>query len=222
MRWLFVILLFSLGLDFLGQTSYTVDVDDRNMALDLMDQARKYLDEEKSKEALSSLLESLSKDSVLRETYLMIYNVWVIDKNCKEVVVDALEKGKRIFSDDDELCFYLAEIFRNSSDYPEAILEYTNATNYAKRNGEDFYLVHYYYFNRANCFMQLKMYDGALHDYDYVLKLKPDFAAAYFNRGVCMYKKGEKKYACLDWQKALEMGYDVSKQYLDKYCASNQ
>ncbi len=218
MRWVIIILLISFGLNIRSQTSYVIDIDNRNMALELMDKAQVYLDEDNCKEALNSLVDALSIDSVLRETYLLIYKVWLNDKTCKEIVVNALEKGKRIFSDDDELCFYLAEIFRDSSNFPEAILEYTNATTYAKRNGEDFYLVHYYYFNRANCFMQLKMYDGALKDYDYALKLKPDFAAAYYNRGVCFYKKGEKTNACKDWQKSLEMGYEISKQYLDKYC----
>ncbi len=218
MRWMFLILLLFVALNINSQTSYIVDVDDRNMALELMDEAQQFLDENKCKEALKALMESLSVDSVLKETYLLIYKVWLTDKSCREIVLDALKKGKQIFSDDDELCFYMAEILRYGSDYPEAILEYTNAANYAKRNGEDFYLVHYYYFNRANCFMQLKMYDGALVDYDYTLKLNPEFSAAYFNRGVCLYKKGKKEDACLDWKKALDMGYNVSKEYIDKYC----
>ncbi len=218
MRCWFSILLLFVGLNLNAQKNYVVDVDDRNMALDLMNKAQQFLDEDKCKEALKTLVESLSVDSVLKETYLLIYEVWLHDKSCKEVVISALQKGKQIFSDDDELCFYLAEILRDSSDFSEAILEYTNATNYAKRNGEDFYLVHYYYFNRANCFMQLKMYDGALVDYDYALKLNPEFSAAYFNRGVCLYKKGQKEDACLDWKKALDMGYNGSKDYIDKYC----
>ncbi|MCW3787708.1 tetratricopeptide repeat protein [Plebeiibacterium sediminum] len=218
MKWVGVIILFLIGMNIQSQKSYVVDMDNRNLALDLMDKAQTYLEDKRCEEALTSLVKALSVDSVLRETYLMIYKVWLSDKSNKDTVVRALEKGKRIFSDDDELCFYLAEIFKDSSELPEAILEYTNATNYAKRNGEDFYLVHYYYFNRANCFMQMKMYDGALQDYNYTIKLKPEFAAAFYNRGVCLYMKGKKEDACIDWQQALDMGYEASKQNLDKYC----
>ena len=218
MKWIGVIILLLLGMNIQSQKSYVVDMDNRNLALDLMDKAQTYLDDKKSEEALSSLVKAISVDSVLKETYLMVYQVWLSDKSNKDTVVRALEKGKRIFYDDDELCFYLAEIYKDSSELPEAILEYTNATNYAKRNGEDFYLVHYYYFNRANCFMQMKMYDGALQDYNYTIKLKPEFAAAYYNRGVCLYMKREKEDACRDWQKALDMGYEASQKHLDKYC----
>ncbi len=218
MRWIVVILLLTIGWGANGQTNYVVDVDDRNLAMDLMGQAEVYLEDKNCKEALSYLLRALSIDSVLKETYLLVYKVWLKDKSCKDAVIDVLEKGKRIFYDDDELCFYLAEVYKDSSKLPEAILEYTNATNYAKRNGEDFYLVHYYYFNRGNCLLQMKMYDGALQDYNYTIKLKPEFAAAFYNRGVCLFMKGKKEGACQDWQVALDMGYEASKQYLDKYC----
>ena len=200
------------------QTDYNVDMDNRNMAIDLNHKAQEHFNADRYKEAAMSLAKSISTDSLLRETYLLIYQTWLNDKSLKETVFKALKKGRRIFNDDDELCFYLAEIHRDNYELPEAVLEYTNASNYAKRNGEGFYLVHYYYFNRANCLLQMKMYDGALVDYDYALKLKPNFAAAYLNRGVCLYKKGHKKEACKSWNQALELGCDHSTEYLNKYC----
>ena len=214
------IFLFILLIGVLGnaQNSYVVDIDNRNMALDLLNVAKERIDENKSKEAIKILLKTVSIDSVLRDTYLLIYQTWLADKDLKDTVVYALQIGRKIFKNDDELCFYLAEIHRYSFELPEAIFEYTNATNYARQNGEDFYLVHYYYFNRANCFMKMDMYDGALHDYDYTIKLKPEFTSAYYNRGVCYFKKGDKARACADWERATQLGCKISKQYFDTYC----
>ncbi|TLX72625.1 tetratricopeptide repeat protein [Labilibacter sediminis] len=201
-----------------GQSLYEVEIDSRNEAIDLNKTAKKNLEEGSVNNAFDELLHSLSIDSLLRETYLLIYQAWLKDKSYTDTVVCAMDKGKRIFTDDDELCFYRAEIYRHKYQLPEAVLEYTNATNYAKRNGEDFYLVHYYYLNRGNCFFQMEMYDGAIADYNYALKLKSDFAAALNNRAMCYYMQGRKEEACNDWKQALLLGYNLSEKYLNEYC----
>lgn len=202
-----------------AQDIYNVNVEDRNLALELNAKAKQFIDEQKNDLALNNLLQSIKVDSVLRESYILVYRAWLIDKINTDTVIDLINKGKRIFHDDDELCFYTAEMYRMMSKIPEAILEYTLAVNFASRNGEDFYLVHYYYFNRANCLQKMEMYDGALVDYNYTLKLKPDFAVAFYNRGVCYYRQGNKDAACSDWNQALAMGYDSAKSFLDKYCS---
>lgn len=218
MRFVLLIIYFTLSLHLHGQSFYEVDIDDRNLALELNNEAKKFLNESIFNQALDRLLESISIDSVLRESYLLIYQVWIADKSYTETIATAILKGKQIFNDDDELCFYYAELLRAQSMLPEAILEYTNAMNYAKRNGEDFYLVHYYYLNRGNCFLSMNMEDGALADFNYALTLKPDFTPALCGRGVCLFRKGKKDKACHDWQQALKLGYIPVKQYIDKYC----
>lgn len=209
--WFFVFSLY-------GQRDYEVDIDIRNGAIELNEVAKEDLKNGNVGVAIDHILKSISKDSLLRPSYLLLYEAWLADKSYTDTVTYAIRKAKRIFTDDDELCFYNAEIYRDKYMLPEAIVEYTNAINFAKRNGEDFYLVQYYYFNRGNCFFNMEMYDGALADYNYTLKLKSDFAAALNNRGMCLYMVGKKDEACKDWKHALMLGYNHSEKYLREYC----
>jgi len=52
-----------------------------------------------------------------------------------------------------------------------------------------------------------KEYDKAIADYDEAIRLKPDFAAAYYNRGYAYTKKGDKVKAEADLAKAKELGF---------------
>ena len=139
-RSIFVVILICIHLLAMGQASYEVNVDDRNAAIDLNKKAEEFIEADNTEKAIEKLMESIKVDSVLRETYILAYKAWVKYRTCTDTVASILKKGRRIFSDDDVLCFYSAEIMRIQSQIPEAILEYTNATNYAKRNGEDYFV----------------------------------------------------------------------------------
>jgi len=98
--------------------------------------------------------------------------------------------------------------------------EYSMAIAFSKINGEDFHLVHRYYFNRANICLGKNMISTAVLDYTYALNLKPDYGAAYANRGICFYKMGEKDAACKDWKQAVKLGISQSKEYVKRNCNS--
>lgn len=135
--------------------------------------------------------------------------------------IDLLSKSKRILQEADEICSYLGEVYRMNNELKKAVEEYSSAINFSKKNGEDFELVHLYYFNRGNCYLKMNMIDPALNDYSYALKLKPDYSYALLNRGICFIKKGNPADACNDWTKAFEQGNNNAKVYLDKYCKQN-
>ncbi len=42
------------------------------------------------------------------------------------------------------------------------------------------------YYNKANTLKSLKLNQEALKVYDYILKIKPDFALAYNNKGIIL------------------------------------
>ena len=46
---------------------------------------------------------------------------------------------------------------------------------------------------------------AAIDDYDQAIKLKPDYALAYYNRGIARNALGDKQSAILDYQKAAEL-----------------
>ncbi len=200
------------------QEIYTISMEGRNNVIELTDGARLLIKENRANEAVDQLLEAIRIDSVYREAYLQLYQAGALNIRNSGRVIAGLEKGKRIFEEDDELYFYCGEIYRLNSDFEKAITEYDFATLYAKVNGEDFYLVHYYYFNRGNCYLKMGKPEVAIADYNYALKLKPDFSAALMNRGVCLSKLGKKTEACQDWKNAMDNGYEQAKGYFEKHC----
>lgn len=202
--------------------TYIVQIEDRNTTVDLTNQASKLLDENKTDEAVSSLIQAISVDSTYHPSYLMLYKACLYDKGYSEIVIPYLKKGQRIFVEDDELTFYLGEIYRLNSDIKNAILEYSAAINYSKINSEDFELVYKYHFNRGTCFYKMDSIDSAILDYNYSLKLKPDYIPALLNCGVCLFKKGNSAGACTNWTKALELGSDSAKEYIEKYCKNHK
>jgi tetratricopeptide (TPR) repeat protein len=201
---------------------YTVQVEDRAQSVSLTNQGIVLIDENKIDEAFASLKKAITIDSTYHPTYLMLYKAFLLDTSYSKTVVSFLKKGQRIFIEDDELAFYLGETYRIISDLENAILAYTDAIRFSKINGEDFDLVYKYHFNRGNCFYKLNSVDSAISDYNYSLKLKPDYSPALLNRGICSYKKGNSSNACSDWTKALEFGSASAKEYIEKYCKNNK
>ena len=49
--------------------------------------------------------------------------------------------------------------------------------------------------------------EGALADHNKAIELDPDFALAYHNRGLEKKRLGDLTGACLDWEKAEELGF---------------
>ncbi|MBN1756379.1 tetratricopeptide repeat protein [bacterium] len=65
-----------------------------------------------------------------------------------------------------------------------------------------------FYENRATYRgLFLKDLDGAMEDYNKAIELNPNFAQAYFNRGLARYSIQDKEGACQDWHTALELGF---------------
>lgn len=215
---LVLIFLINIHSDIFSQLDYSVSLDDRNKAIELTNNALKNIEDKSGNEAFNNLLKAVTIDSTYRKAYLQIYQAWKLYAQNSEIAIQTLNKGKQIYKEDDELHFYCGEIYRSNSDYTNAFIEYNYAITFAKKNGEDFYLVPYYYLNRGNCFLKIKQLENAIKDYDYLLNLKPDFVSALTNRGITLYKLGKKEQACSDWNKAIENNYDPAKKYYNKYC----
>jgi len=49
--------------------------------------------------------------------------------------------------------------------------------------------------------------DGALRDYDEAIRLEPDYAAAFYNRGVARRDRGDLDGALRDYDEAIRLGY---------------
>lgn len=66
------------------------------------------------------------------------------------------------------------------------------------------------YFNMGFLLMQQDSTEKALHQFDLVTKISPNDPAAYFNRGQCYEKLGQKQQAITDYQQALVFDKDFA------------
>ena len=59
---------------------------------------------------------------------------------------------------------------------------------------------------------------GAIAEYSKSIEFYPNSPFAYFNRGVSKYNLNQKNSACLDWSKAVELGYGDAYDLIKKHC----
>ncbi len=219
MKLKFVIILFLLISKFGAfAQEYTATGESLNKAMKLTEQAVGLLSEQNFKASFPLLLKAIETEPTLREAYLRLFTVAMNDSIQIDTIIPILQKSKKIFQEDDEICYYLGEIYKLKGKMKRAMYEFSMAIIYSKKNGEDFYLVHKYYFNRANICLAKNRISTAVLDYTYALSLKPNYGSAYANRGICLYKMGEIEAACKDWKQAVELGISQSEEYIKKNC----
>lgn len=76
----------------------------------------------------------------------------------------------------------------------------------------------YTYFNLANVLVETKAFDKAIYYYSKVIALDPNFAQAYFNRGLLYIFTNKKEEGCSDISKAGELGIKSAYNIMGKYC----
>ena len=72
------------------------------------------------------------------------------------------------------------------------------------------------YFQRANFRLASGKYEKAIADYDTAIRLKPQEAAAYYNRGLAKGDVGRDEEARADWQRALELATEQGNEKMRK------
>lgn len=194
-----------------------VDVSAVNKPIDLLNEANADIENGDYKEAVQKLIAANRLNPKLREVYSSL-NTACTHTNQISLLKDFLLKGKKIFEEDDELCYYLGNIYQNQQNYAAAIKEYSQAIQYGKKNGEEYELVYAYYLNRGNCYLKLREFAKAIPDYTYALKLNKDNGATYANRGIAYFSTGKRKEACADWRKAKSLGVTSVNSYINRYC----
>jgi len=74
------------------------------------------------------------------------------------------------------------------------------------------------YNNRAYVKLKKKDYEAAITDFDKAINLKPDYAAAFLNRGFAKKMLGDLSGACKDWTKAFELGLQQANEFIKDNC----
>ena len=70
----------------------------------------------------------------------------------------------------------------------------------------------------ANTKVKKKDYLGAINDYSKAIELEPDFAEAYFNRGLTRIFLDDMEGGSLDLSKAGELGLTEAYNVIKRYC----
>ncbi len=101
----------------------------------------------------------------------------------------------------------------NDGDDYTLMIKYVNTKHTKYKNYE-------YYFNRAILRANQKNYKGSISDLDKFIGLNPKDGNAYIARGNIKTYIQDINGACLDWQKAIELGYGFREVYdlIKKYC----
>lgn len=194
-----------------------IDFYDHNEAIDLINRAQNNIEQGEFSLAINNLTEAIKLDSTIRGAYILI-NQAAFELGDILAQKEILFKAKKLFTDDDEFCYYLGRIYQKEDLYDKAIGEYNEAIKFSKVNGEDFELVYEYYANRGICFLKKEEYDKAHKDFDYASKLNNTKGGIYANKGIVLFKLNRTSEACDSWQKAINLGEKSAKKYIDKYC----
>ena len=70
--------------------------------------------------------------------------------------------------------------------------------------------------NRGVAYFELGNYESALADFDKVLRLNPDDAEAYFNRGNTKMMLRDVYGACSDWHQAQSRGIELQEWIIEE------
>jgi len=178
---------------------------------------------------VASLLVSLwdKRDSFERSTVNMLYaasglvfilfvattfnriKVW---HNTPSLLTNVIEK-RRSDADMAHGYFYLGNYYDTKGNDEEAIKYYNLALS---RNPH--YLLA---LNNRGILKGKHMDPGAVSDFDEAVTLKPDYAEAYYNRGVAYYQLQQPERACADWQEASRLGFKQANAIISQYCFKN-
>ncbi|SDZ54224.1 Tetratricopeptide repeat-containing protein [Rhodonellum ikkaensis] len=218
MKYIQIIAFLFLANPLFAQKIYDVDENIRNNSVVITQTARGMISDRNYQKA-SELLETvMEKDPSFHAAYVNYYSATRNIPSKTGNLIRILKESLSIFEEDDELAYYLGNVFQAENRYPEAIKAYSEAIAFSKINGEDFPIVWAYYFNRANCLLKTNQHAKAIPDYTYSLKLSPDNPDIYTNRGFCYYKTDKRAAACDDWNKAIQFGNPASEKYLKSFC----
>jgi tetratricopeptide (TPR) repeat protein len=99
-----------------------------------------------------------------------------------------------------------SEIYALAFEYDAAIADMDQAIELATELAPD--SLPYLYVERGQRILLLYQWDRVLADYNHALELNPNYAPAYFHRGVLFYTQGPRENALDDFRRYLELAPD--------------
>jgi tetratricopeptide (TPR) repeat protein len=166
-----------------------------------------YAQTERYKEALNDFNKCL-KLKEYSKAYVARANVYYAIKDFPKAIQDA-EKTISIESFNSKAYFVLGNCYDDLNQLDKALPNYSKAIDYSPE-------IAIYYLRRAITFGKMQNFIACLKDLEVSTKVNPDFAEAYYWKGVA--KVNLKQNPCLDLQKALDLGFAEAKAPIETYC----
>ncbi|MHC1776005.1 MAG: tetratricopeptide repeat protein [Lentimicrobium sp.] len=131
-------------------------------------------------------------------------------KDTPTLLTDVIEK-KRSDADMAHGYFYLANYYDAANNGAEAMKYYDLSLS---RNNNYLLALN----NRGILKGKSGDFGGAVNDFNDAIRIKPDYAEAYYNRGVALYQTGKPEEACSDWSRALKLNFRPAGDAIKQYC----
>lgn len=206
----------SVGQTIAQQQTYHLTVETRNASSLAYNKGCKLLNENLAKESIPYFVKAIHTDSTLYNPYKELFDASLITQNYSDSVLNCFYMGRKVFNTDNNLCYYIGEMFRLRKQFHNAIEEYTKAIQFSYSDSVKPKNYIRYYSGRAFCHLKRNAYSLALSDYMVYLAAKPDDPAILVNRGICYHYLNDDAKARIDWLKASKLGYPTADEYLKR------
>ena len=75
-----------------------------------------------------------------------------------------------------------------------------------------------YFVARGDAYLKTNTYKYAIRDYSMALDIDPKKGEVYYNKGIARFRSGDAEGACMDWEKAIQYGYNKAVIKREKFC----
>lgn len=199
------------------EKEFGVTAETKNNALNELYLADRLYEDKSYYETYEILLRVAKADPVILNTYENLYRVSVKLNKYNNEVIDCFLTAKKIYTDNCEINFFLAELLSHRKEYEKALAEYDNAITIQNKNKIKSFYTPYFYSSRGFCHIQLASFSLAEKDYSNFLEIYPRNMIGLLNRGYCYYKLGDIEKAKQDWEVASNFGSTEAKAFLNKF-----
>ncbi len=113
---------------------------------------------------------------------------------------------------------YFAAAYYNRANSLFEIKKYEKALESYNQAIQRNYINSSFYYNRGNTYFRLNRFEDAIQDYDLMLKSDSTNSQGHYNRGMAYLNLNNKPQACVNFEKAAELGYSQGNQSVTSFC----
>ena len=187
-------------------------------ATSLTEKAELFLNQGAYDSALVLCDQAIEKAVSYREAYIVKHKIYEAMEAKSAPRIENLKAAQKISLEDEELAYYLGQVYQKRLQFEEAIVAYTDAIEFSKGHDGDMSFRYFYYFGRGTSYVKNRQFNEAIPDFSKALEINPESVGALINRGFCFYNTKEKEKACDDWRAASKRGNKTASGYIGKYC----